>query len=151
VIGTWRHDRRFLAVTTVFCASAMLHLVFDTLTGKVYWFLPLSTAGVNVFKVADVHVWWVKNYLYHWTFLFEIVIAGAAMVIFLRVKETAALVADLFRRDAKLRHATLRVVVCLLGIGLIALAGAMRFSIDNKVFHKAINLKHRVEKKVPAL
>lgn len=151
LIGQWRRDRRFTAVATIFCASAMLHLVFDTLTGTVYWFKPLCLAGVNVFKVADVHIWWVQNYVNHWTFLIEIAITVTAMIVFLRVKESVALVADLFRRNEKLRLLSLRIIICTLGIGLIVLVGSMQFNIDNKAFHKVLNLKHKVEKKVPAL
>jgi hypothetical protein len=150
-IGQWRKDRSFCAVVTTFCASAVLHLAFDTLTGKVYWFAPISRAGLNIFKVADVNVWWVKNYVYHWTFLIEVAITTVAMVVFLRVRESAALIADLFRRHEKLRRLSWRIALCALGVGLIALVGSMRFSIDNKIFHKTLNLKHRVERKVPSL
>ena len=82
--------RKWLPVTVTFCSSAILHLVFDTLTGVVYWLAPFSHTGLNIYDVSDIHVWWVENYLYHWTFLVEIGIVVAAGVIFLRIRETTA-------------------------------------------------------------
>jgi inner membrane protein len=151
LIGVWKRDRRFMAVVTTFCASAMLHLVFDTLTGVVYWFKPLSSLGVNVFKVADVHVWWVRNYVDHWTFLFEIAIIVTAMIVFLRVKESVAMVAGLLRQNVPLRQLLVRITICVFGAGLIILVGSLEFNIDNKLFHKAVKLKHKVARSVPAL
>ena len=143
-IGQWRRNRRFIAVSTTLCASAMLHLIFDTLTGTIYWLYPFSRAGVNMFKVADVHIWWVHNYTCHWTFLIEIAIIATAMIVFLRVKETAADMVDLFRRHEKLRAISMRLGVCALGIGIVVLVGSMRFSIDNRIVHKVKQLKRYV-------
>ncbi|MBN1578751.1 MAG: metal-dependent hydrolase [Chitinispirillaceae bacterium] len=143
-IGRMRKDRRFVAVATTFCASVMLHLVFDTITGKIYWLYPFVRTGVNVFKVADVHIWWVHNYTHHWTFLIEIVIIAAAMIIFLRVKETIGVIAEPLRRNRKLRLVSLRLTVCALGVSVVMIVGSMRFSIDNRIVHKVKQLKQYI-------
>lgn len=143
-IGTGIKNRSFIALSTIFCLSAGLHLVLDTLTGVIYWFYPISSRGINVFKVADVHVWWVHNYMYHWTFLFEIGIVMVAMTVFLRVKESARVVVHLFRRQENLRALTLRLGVCVFGIAIIAIVGSMKFTIDNKAVAKIIKMKQYV-------
>ena len=84
------------------------------------------------------------DYTNHWTFLIEIVIIVAAMIIFLRVKETIGLVVELFRRDDKLRLAVLRIGVCVLGAAVIVIVGSMRFSIDNRMLYKVKQLKQYI-------
>ena len=143
-MGMILRNRAFIAVTTAFCLSALLHLALDTLTGVIYWFYPLSARGVNVFKVADVHRWWVENYTHHWTFIIEIIITTTAMAVFLRVRETFADIADLFRRHKNLRALSLRLAACALGIAVIALVGSLKFSIDNRAIAKAAKLKRAV-------
>lgn len=143
-IGSGLKNRSFIVLSTIFCLSAGLHLVLDTLTGVIYWFYPISGKGINVFKVADVHVWWVHNYMYHWTFLFEIGIVTIAMAIFLRVKESARVVMHLFRHQEKLRSLTFRLGVCVFGLAVIVIVGSMKFTIDNKAVAKIIKMKHYV-------
>jgi inner membrane protein len=143
-IGTGLRNRSFIALSTIFCLSAGLHLALDTLTGVIYWFYPISGKGLNLFKVADVHVWWVHNYMYHWTFLFEIGIVTVAMTVFLRVKESARVIVHLFRRQEKLRSLAIRLGVCVLGIAVIAIVGSLKFTIDNKAVAKIIKMKHYV-------
>ena len=136
--------RRIAPVAVLLCASALLHLVCDTLTGTVYWLAPFNATGFNVFKVADVNIWWVNNYMYHWTFLIEIGIVTTAGLVFLRVGETSRYIVDLFRRHEKLRHISIRIGVCTAGLLLIVLVGSLQFNIDNKIIHKVKELKHRV-------
>jgi inner membrane protein len=150
-LGRVKFGRRFTAVASLFCASALLHLVFDTLTGTVYWLRPFYRPGLNVFEVADVHVWWVQNYINHWTFLIEIGIIITAMAVFLRIRESVALVVDLFRNHPKLRVLIVRIVICIVGLGIIGVVGSMQFNIDNTVFDKTLNLKHKVERRMPSL
>ncbi len=135
-----------LPVLITLCSGALLHLVCDTITGIVFWFYPLSKKGYNLFDVSDTHIWWVHNYMYHWTFLIEIAIIVTAMAIFLRVRETAVYIAGLFRNDRKLRLIAMPIIVCLIGVFFIILVGSLRFNIDNKIFHKLLKLKHRVVK-----
>jgi dipeptide/tripeptide permease len=142
--GGLRKNIPFMALSSTFCLGAILHLVLDTLTGVVYWFYPLSSKGLNIFKVADIHVWWVHNYTYHWTFLIEIGIIAAAMIIFMRVKETIADIVHLFRKQEKLRALSLRIGICAIGVAVIAVVGAMKFTLDNRAVEKIIKIKQYV-------
>jgi hypothetical protein len=142
------HDRRTYALATTLCAGALSHLALDTLTGVVYWLYPFSTEGVNIFKVANIHIWWVQNYLYHWTFLIEIAITLAAMAVFLRVKETLLDLVNLFGNNRKLRLISFRLGLCVFGLSVIALVVSLRFTIDNRLMHKMIQIKHAVVRMV---
>ncbi len=145
-VGRRRFDRRFTVTATIFCGCAMLHLVLDTLTGVIYWLAPFSHAGVNVFKVADVHIWWVRNYTDHWTFIVEIIIIAVAMIQFLRVKETLADMVDLFRRNGKIRAISVRLAVCALGLGFVFLVGSLKFNLNERIVNKAKHVKHYIER-----
>ena len=136
--------KRFQMVASVLCVSALVHLMLDTLTGVIYWFYPLSSKGLNIFTITDVHVWWVENFMYHWTFLIEITIVTAAGIIFLRVRETALYIAELFRRHEKLREATFRIGVCMFGLLVVTGVGSLRFNIDNRIVNKIILLKQHI-------
>ncbi len=142
--GRLSKNGTFTAIISVTCLSALLHLVCDTLTGVIYWFYPFSDRGVNVFRVADMHVWWVRNYIHHWTFLVEIGITAAAMIVFLRIREVVTELTLLFRRNEKIRSLVLRLAICGAGIAVIVFVGSMRFDIDNRFVKKIRQLKHHI-------
>lgn len=148
LIGKIIHDRRTYALGTTLCMNAVVHLVLDTLTGVICWLYPFSIEGVNIFKVANIHIWWVQNYLYHWTFLIEIAITLAAMAVFLRVKETLLDLVNLFGNNRKLRLISFRLGLCVFGLSVIALVVSLRFTIDNRLMHKMIQIKHAVVRMV---
>jgi inner membrane protein len=131
-------------ITVIGCAAAILHLVCDTITGEIYWLYPLSSRGFNLFSVSDVHVWWVQNYISHWTFLVEIAISTIAMVVFLRIKETINDLVHIVNHSAKLRSIIVRLTVCITGVMLVILIGSQRFDIDNRIFKKIIFLKQKI-------
>jgi inner membrane protein len=136
--------RQFFAVATVFCFSAFVHLVLDTITGPIYWFAPFSHVGVNVFKVADAHFWWVSNYLEHWTILFELCIISIALFQFLRAQGALADIADFLQRHRRLKKMSLRLTVCALGMCLIMIVGSVTFDLNDRIIHKAKQLKHHI-------
>lgn len=136
----------FTIVSVTACLSALLHLVCDTITGVIYWLYPLSSKDFNVFSVSDVHIWWVQNYLSHWTFLIEIAIVFFALVIFLRVRETAAYLMSIFRRSGRFRGIVMRLTVCFTAIVIIVLVGSLRFDIDNRILNKLSAVKIRIIK-----
>ena len=52
-------------------ANIFLHLVLDTVTGKIRWFYPFSRYDVVLVNVPARYGWWVWNFLLHWTFMLE--------------------------------------------------------------------------------
>jgi len=56
----------------IFFSNIFLHLFLDTIVGKIEWLYPFSTQSFSFFEVPAVYSWWVLNFVFHWTFLFEI-------------------------------------------------------------------------------
>ena len=85
----WISRRRvYLAGAVIFFSNVFLHLCLDTIVGKVEWLYPLTEKSFYLFAVPATHDWWVYNFLFHWTFLFEIVaVIWAIAVFFLRRKK----------------------------------------------------------------
>jgi inner membrane protein len=148
VIGRLRRSKTFIALSTAFCANVLLHLVFDTITGSIRWLYPVRTNGMNLFVVADVHVWWVQNYLYHWTFLLEVAITAMAMVVFLRVKETFSALTTFYRRHRMLQAAMIRIGVCTFGVGMVLFVGTLRFRSDSRIVHRVRQIRQAVVRMV---
>jgi inner membrane protein len=144
LIGRWRKQPLFIAAASMLCLNALFHLTLDTLTGVIYWFYPLSHHGFNIFKVPGTRIWWVHQFMRHWTFLIEIGIVSAAMLLYIKPKEAIDDLRKVFTEHPRLRMLSFRMVVCCFGIALIAVVGSMRFSLDNKLFAKALKLKQMV-------
>jgi inner membrane protein len=141
----------FSAISIAMYGAALLHLVCDTLTGEIYWLYPFSMHPFNVFSVHGTYIWWVHNYMYHWTFLIEIAIVTAAMVVFLRIPETIRYLFTIIQNDRKLQLMLVRLTVCMIGISMIILIGSIKFDFDNRVIQKVIKLKHYVSRNVSVI
>ncbi|MFN3232495.1 MAG: metal-dependent hydrolase [Alphaproteobacteria bacterium] len=71
-------------VISVALANLLLHLALDSIAGNIRWLWPIKNAGLNFIDVPAKYDWWVWSFLLHWTILFEIAIAGAALVVWSR-------------------------------------------------------------------
>jgi inner membrane protein len=80
----FRHRQLAMLAVIVFC-NVQLHLLLDTIAGKIRWLYPISPDDFVLAEVPAVHRWWVLNFLLHWTFLLEVlVVTGAALVLWKR-------------------------------------------------------------------
>jgi inner membrane protein len=141
----------FSAVSITLCSAALLHLICDTVTGPIYWLYPFNMHPFNVFSVSGKYIWWVHNYMYHWTFIIEMTIVTIAMVVFLRIPETIRHLLTIVQKDKTLQAIFVRLGVCSIGITLILLIGSIKFDFDKKVFQKVIKLKHYVSRNASVL
>ena len=71
-----------------FFSNVLIHLVLDTVVGKVRWFAPFSGHDFMLFEVPARHGWWVWNFMFHWTILLELALVIAAVVTFLISRRT---------------------------------------------------------------
>jgi inner membrane protein len=78
-----RSRRVALFAVLIFC-NVQLHLVLDTIAGKIRWLYPFRAGDVVLVEVAAVHRWWVLNFLLHWTFLLELLVVAAAALVLRR-------------------------------------------------------------------
>ncbi len=70
----------------VFFSNIFLHLFLDTIVWKVEWLFPISNKAYYFFDVPDVYDYRVYNFVFHWTFLFEVLIILWAISIIFREK-----------------------------------------------------------------
>ncbi len=59
-------------LSIIFFANIFLHLFLDTVVGQIEWLYPFSEQSYYLFYVPSVYNFWVYNFIFHWTFLFEI-------------------------------------------------------------------------------
>jgi len=72
---------RYVYLLSLAFAGVFLHLILDTATGKIQWLYPYSTQSLTFVEVPSVHHWWVLNFLFHWTFLVEILLVAIAVAV----------------------------------------------------------------------
>lgn len=82
VIATRR--RHWLAAAATFFAAVLMHLILDTLTGGIMWLWPFSDHLFTLVTVPATHSHWILSFMLHWTFLAEIALCIAALMLFLR-------------------------------------------------------------------
>ncbi len=80
----WINASRYLLYVWVFTLNILLHLILDTFVGGILWFYPLSMDLIYLIKIPAVHAWWVANFLWHWTFLVELLIFYMALLAYTR-------------------------------------------------------------------
>ena len=71
-------------------AGVMLHLVLDTPVGGIAWLYPYNSDLLYLMKVPAGRSWWVWNFIFHWTFLIEMIICVAAFITWIRRRSRKA-------------------------------------------------------------
>lgn len=79
--GVITRNARFRRVVQMVALNVLLHLLLDTVAAKIRWFAPFSRAGISLFEVPPRYGWWIWNYVLHWTFGIEILLAGTALYV----------------------------------------------------------------------
>ena len=64
--------KAYITAAIIFFSNIFLHLFLDTIVGKIAWLYPFTNQSYYLFDVPAVHDFWVYNFIFHWTFLFEI-------------------------------------------------------------------------------
>lgn len=64
--------------------NLLMHLVLDSVAAEIRWLWPLSNAEFGLFHIPAVHGWWVWNFVLHWTFLFEVTLCTATLLLVAR-------------------------------------------------------------------
>jgi len=73
-----------MMAAVVFFGNILLHLILDTLVGKIQWLYPFTDKAYYLFDVPAVYGFWPYNFIFHWTFLFEVGIMIWAIILFIR-------------------------------------------------------------------
>lgn len=78
----WR--TRYRRLVFVAMGAVLLHLVLDSLAGGILWLAPFDTTLYHLVEVQPGEYHWLLAFVVHWTFLAEITIWMAALVLLQR-------------------------------------------------------------------
>lgn len=92
VSALWFHARRGGGCTplaVIFSLNGLVHMVLDTVVGKIWWLMPFVDRPFSLFTVpARYHPWWL-NFILHWTFIFELALIAWAVYLWRRMPAPA--------------------------------------------------------------
>lgn len=82
--------RRLAPLLFIFGLNGLVHMVLDTIVGKIWWLAPfdMNFSWSLVTIPRRLHPWWL-NHVFHWTFLLELAIIGWAVYLWLRMPPPA--------------------------------------------------------------
>lgn len=72
---------------SLFLLCGLLHMSLDSFASGIKWLYPFDKSYFGLWRVPSIHDWWVANYLFHWTFLIELVITSTALFVFFKDRE----------------------------------------------------------------
>ncbi len=85
IIAGWGLRNRFLANGGVIVGvNGLLHLVLDTHIGRIRWLEPFSDRWVYFWNVPPLYHPKVLNFVFHWTFVFEVGLVVSAAYLFMK-------------------------------------------------------------------
>ncbi len=84
LVATLFQKRAALIIATIFFANLILHFALDSIVGGISWLAPFSTVTTTLFTVPATHNFWVWSFVFHWTFLLEIIVIIAATALLIQ-------------------------------------------------------------------
>ncbi len=78
--------RSWLPVATLGFSAILLHLVLDTLVGSIMWQWPFSRDFFQLATVPATRSHWILSFMFHWSFLVELLICAVAIILYLRTR-----------------------------------------------------------------
>ncbi len=88
-LGFLFKNRVTLVLTTIVLANVMLHFVLDSVVGGINWLYPLIDHDLFLVTVPATHSFWIWSFVFHWTFLPELVITASAIVLWYNGRKNA--------------------------------------------------------------
>lgn len=83
---------KFSLLICLFCSGAILHIFLDVFVGDVWLFAPFIDQPYAFFEVTPRYQPWWLNFIWHWSFLIEVLICISAVIVyFKRPKESIRL------------------------------------------------------------
>jgi inner membrane protein len=68
-------------------SNIFLHLFLDTIAGKIRWLYPLSRHDFVFVTVPARYHWAYWNFIFHWTFLLELVVTSWAIILYIQFQK----------------------------------------------------------------
>ena len=85
-------DPRPPLLAVLFAVNGFGHMLLDTIVGGIWWFAPFANWQVHMFDVPSLYRPWWLNFIFHWSFGFEIALVLWAGILLRRSKNNAAAV-----------------------------------------------------------
>ncbi len=82
-LALWRAPRRWQIAWTMFCVGGLLHLILDTVAGKIWWLWPWVTTPYVLIEVPRRFASPWLNFLTHPSILIELAITVSALRLWL--------------------------------------------------------------------
>lgn len=70
----------------IFSFCGFLHMLLDSIVGDIWWFAPFIDKSYSLFTVPALYKPWWLNFIFHWSFLLELVILFMAIILWFRNK-----------------------------------------------------------------
>lgn len=80
-IAKWK-SRHVGEIVICFGLGGVLHMLLDSIVGKIAWAWPFFDGTNPLVVVPATHSNWIVSFLTHWTFLFELAITLIALWVF---------------------------------------------------------------------
>ncbi|MBI5654037.1 metal-dependent hydrolase [Candidatus Uhrbacteria bacterium] len=87
VVNLLAKSRKLSIVSTIFLANIFLHLILDTFAAGILWLYPLWDKSFVLIDVPARYSSWVENFIFHWSFLVEILIFIWASAVLLKERK----------------------------------------------------------------
>lgn len=65
----------------IFSLNGFLHMALDTVVGDMWWLTPFVDKSFSFFSVPALYRPWWLNFIFHWSFVLELVIVVAAVLV----------------------------------------------------------------------
>lgn len=78
----------WLRTAFVFFAAILMHLILDSIGGGIMWAAPVSDHLFALVTVPPTYGHWVASFILHWTFLAELGVWGAAILLWVRRRQS---------------------------------------------------------------
>ncbi len=82
------HRGQPAALAVIFSANGLIHMMLDTVVGNIWWFAPFVNQPFALFTIPAHYSHWWLNYIFHWTFIFELAIIAWAIYLWQRPPES---------------------------------------------------------------
>ncbi|AOA58093.1 metal-dependent hydrolase [Acinetobacter larvae] len=81
-----KHFAKYAYIVLLFSSAALLHICLDTFVGDVWLFAPFIDKSYVFFEVTPRYQPWWLNFIFHWSFLVELMICSMAIFLYFKNK-----------------------------------------------------------------
>ena len=95
----WRWGKQHgLLLLNIILLNGLLHMSLDSVASGIKWLYPFDNAYFGLWRIPARFNWWVANYLFHWTFLLELIIITSAAFTLYRDRRLLGRIIGLYRK-----------------------------------------------------